>query len=168
MDCLWQNDEGKNFQLSQLRGRPVIISMFYASCEGVCIVTKNDMKAVEASLPADARERTTFVLVTLAPDLDTPLALKEYRQQYGLSGKRWTLLRGSAKATAELAARLNIGYGRDRSGLFRHASELVVLDSTGKILLQQDGLHADLTETVKAIVSAAQTLPLPPPPSKAD
>ena len=149
----WQTDAGTTLALAQLRGRPAVISMFYASCEGICVITKDDMKAVEASLPAAARERTTFVLVTLAPDLDSAAVLKKYRTDHGLSEKNWVLLRGSPAATAALAAQLGIGFGRDQSGLFRHSSVLTVLDAAGKILLRQDGVHADLTETVAAIVS---------------
>jgi protein SCO1/2 len=152
----WQTDDGAAFALAQLRGRPVVISMFYASCEGICVITKDDLKAVEASLPATARARTTFVLVTLAPDLDSAAALKKYRTDHGLSEKNWTLLRGSPADTAALAAQLGIAFGRDRSGLFRHSSVLTVLDETGTILLRQDGVHADLKKTVAAVVSGTQ------------
>lgn len=127
--------------------------MFFADCEGVCVITKNDMKAIEASLPAAARVQTIFVLVTLAPDRDTPMVLKEYRTEQGLSEKNWRLLRGSTAATAQLAAQLQVGYGRDRSGLFRHSSEITVLDKMGKIILQQEGIHADLAATVRALVA---------------
>lgn len=150
----WQDDAGKTLPLSELRGQTVLISMFYASCEGVCVITKNDMKAVEASLTPAAREQTVFVLVTLAPELDTPAVLQTYRRAEGLAAGRWRLLRGSAKSTAALAARLGVGYGRDHSGLFRHASELTVLGPAGNILMQQDGLHADLAATAKIINAA--------------
>jgi len=45
--AVWQDDAGKKFQLAELRGHPVVISMFYASCEGLCVITRNDMQAVE-------------------------------------------------------------------------------------------------------------------------
>ncbi len=152
--AVWQDDAGNDFRLAELRGHPVVISMFFASCEGVCVVTKNDMQAVEASLPAAVRDRTIFVLVTLAPDRDTAAVLKQYRIDQGLAEKRWRLLRGSPAATAALAAQIRIGYGRDSAGVFRHSSEITVLDEAGKILQQQDGLHADLAATVKALTVA--------------
>jgi protein SCO1/2 len=155
-DSIWHGDDGKDFRLAELRGHPVVISMFYASCEGVCIITKDDMKAVEASLPAAVRERTEFVLVTLAPDLDTPAVLQAYRVEQGLSANRWRLLCGSPAATAQLARRLGIGYGRDASGIFRHSSEITVLDESGKIVLRQDGIHADLAETVKVLAAGRE------------
>lgn len=151
---VWQDDTGNSVTLAALRGRPVLISMYYASCDGVCVITRNDMKAVEASLPAEVRDQITFVLVTLAPERDGLAELKQFRSEHGLAENRWRLWRGSPAATAALAARLGIGYGRDQSGLFRHASQLTVLDAAGNILLQQDGIHADLTATVKVLAAA--------------
>jgi len=152
-DAVWQTDAGTDFRLAELRGHPVLIAMFYASCDGICVITKNDMKAVEASLPAAVRERTVFVLVTLAPDLDTPAVLKQYRAEQGLAENRWLLLRGPARQTAQLAAQLGVAYGRDGSGLFRHSSVIAVLDAAGKFVLQQDGVQADLAKTVGALAA---------------
>ena len=151
----WQDDSGKTLTLADLRGQTILLSMFYASCEGICVITKNDMKAVEASLSPEIRARTTFVLVSLAPDLDSPAVLKAYRQDQGLSSN-WRLLRGSAQTTATLAARLGLAYGRDNAGVFRHSSLLSVIDSSGQLVLQQDGIHADLTETAKTISAAVE------------
>ena len=150
----WQDDAGNHFQLAQLHDRSLVISMFYASCEGVCVVTKNDLKAIEASLSPTARANTDFVLVTLAPERDSAEVLKQYRVEQGLS-RRWHLLRGSPADTAKLAAFLEIGYGRDRVGLFRHDSEITALDGGHKILLRQNGLQADLPSMAHALDVAA-------------
>jgi protein SCO1/2 len=155
LDSVWQTDAAKDFKLSELRGHPVVISMFFASCEGICVITKDDFKAVEASLPSAVREQTAFVLVTLDPLRDSAAALHQYRMDQGLSAKHWRLLRGSEASTSTLARFLGIEYGRDASGLFRHSSRLVVLDRTGKIVAQQDGTHADLTAAVKTLVALA-------------
>jgi protein SCO1/2 len=149
----WQDDNGQDFHLSELSGRPVVISMFFATCAGVCIITKDDMKTVEASLPAEVRDQTVFVLVTLDPARDSAADLKDYRGAEGLARARWRLLRGSPADTARLATALGIGYGRDHSGLFRHSSQVAVLNAAGKIVLRQDGIHADLAKTVAAIVA---------------
>lgn len=152
----WQTDDGKDFQLADLRGHPVAISMIYASCEGVCVITRDDLQAVDASLPAATRAQTEFVLVTLDPEHDSPNDLKAYRAVNGLSAARWHLLRGSPADTAWLARALGIAYGRDTAGLFRHDSKLVVLDKSGNISERQDGIHADLSATTAALVAIGQ------------
>src|SRR5271163_2467865 len=65
IDALWETDTGKYIQLCDLNGRVRVISMFYSTCQGVCLTTKQDMQALEASLSPAARERVGFVLVTL-------------------------------------------------------------------------------------------------------
>lgn len=152
----WQQDNGQPFQLASLRGHPVVIAMFYATCEGVCVITKNDLKAIEASLPAAVAAQTAFVLVTLDPDHDSPAALKKYRLAQGLSTVHWRLLRGSTKDTAQLATALGIGFGRDQAGLLRHSSQLVVLDEAGQIVERQEGIQADLAAVVQALTVVAQ------------
>ncbi len=160
----WQDDAGKHLQLADLRGQTVLISMFYASCQGVCVITKNDFKAIDASLSPEARAHTTFVLVTLAPDLDTTAVLQAYRSEQGLAENHWRLLRGSAQATAALAMRLRTGYGRDHVGLFRHDSELTAIGPMGNILLQQDGIHADLAEMARIVNATADSTIVQAPP----
>lgn len=154
LDAVWQDDNGKEFRLSELRGQPVVISMFFATCQGVCIITKDDMKTVEESLPTKARNHTAFVLVTLDPVRDSAADLKDYEIAQSLSPKRWHLLRGSAADTARLATQLGIGYGVDKTGLFRHSTDVIVLDKSGKIISWQDGVHADLAKTAKVVAAA--------------
>jgi len=144
----WQSDDGTTCKLADFHGHPLVISMFFSSCEGVCLITKNDMQAVEASLPSAVREAAVFVLVTLDPDHDTPTVLHQYRVEHGLSTTRWRLLRGSPADTAALATLLGIGYGRDTSGRFKHSSEINVLDGAGNIVFAQ---------AVQAVVAASKS-----------
>lgn len=152
----WRQDDGRALQLSSLHGHPVVISMFYATCEGVCVITKNDMKAIEASLPPEVARRTVFVLATLDPAHDSAAVLRKYRLAQGLAAERWRLLRGSAADTARLATALGIGFGRDKSGLFRHSSQLVVLDGAGRMVATQEGIQANLEAVVQALTLVAQ------------
>jgi len=153
----WQDDAGRAVQLSDLRGRPVVISMFYAACEGICVITRDDMKDIEASLPAALRSQVQFVLVTLDPKRDTVKSLRSYRSQEELPEDRWRLLRGDPDSTTKLAERLGVGFGRDGSGRFVHSSQIVVLDQMGRIIQSQDGVHANLVAAGKVLEQALDT-----------
>lgn len=150
----WEDDGGRVLQLSDLRGRPVVISMFYAACQGVCVITRDDLRAIEASLPAALRPEVRFVLVSLDSKRDTAQALRAYRSREELPAERWRLLRGDAGSTAQLAGLLGIGFGRDAAGRFVHSSQIVVLDEAGKIIHRQDGIHADLVAAGKILERA--------------
>lgn len=154
LNSLWEDDGGRAVKLSDLRGRPVVISMFYATCQGICVITRDDMRQIEASLPAALRERVQFVLVTLDPKHDTATALKAYRSQEALPVERWRLLRGDVESTTRLAGLLGVGFGRDGSGRFVHASRIVLLDESGNIIHNQDGIHADLLAAGKLLANS--------------
>jgi protein SCO1/2 len=151
----WETDAGKRIKLSDLNGRVRVISMFYATCQGVCVTTKQDMQQIEASLSPAARQRVGFILVTLDPLRDTDAGLQTYRRTENLSPRRWTLLRGDDAVTVKLAGLLGVSAGRDGSGRFIHSSELIVLDASGRILHRHNGLHADLSAITKEIEIAA-------------
>jgi len=155
LDAFWETDSGNKVKLGDLNGRVRVISMFYATCEGVCVITKEDMQSIEASLSREARKRVGFVLVTLDSKRDTTEALRKYRRVEGLSSNSWTLLRGDDNATSKLAALLGIGSGRDPSGRFVHSSELVVVDELGRVLSRQSGLRADLPALARQIEAVA-------------
>ena len=129
--------------------------MFYTTCEGVCLITLEDLKRIEASLPASARDHVRFVLVSLDPARDNRSALGRYRAEQSLPKGRWTLLRGDPSATARLAHILGLGYGRDQSGRFVHAVEIVVLDKSGHIVMRQDGLQPNLGPVAETLTALA-------------
>ncbi len=85
IDSLWETDSGKKIKFRDLTGRVCVISMFYSTCQGVCLTTKQDMQALEFSLSSEARKRVGFILVTLDPRQDTAQALRTYRREECLS-----------------------------------------------------------------------------------
>ncbi len=139
LDSAWQTDDGKVIQLKELKGRLCIVSMFYSTCQGVCLRTLQDLQSIEASLPAETRNHVNFVLVTLDPEADTRDVLHAYRVTEGLCSGHWTLLRGSKNDTRELAIRLRVLYGMDDAGRFIHTTRLVLVDADGRVASNSDG-----------------------------
>lgn len=150
-------DNGKIFDVGQLRGRPVVLAMFFASCGYACPLIVSDMQAIQAKLPEKIRQNTAFVLVSFDTQRDTPAALATYRQQRGL-GEPWVLLHGGADSVRELAALLGVKYKQESDGAFSHSNLITILNSEGEIIHQREGLNGGLDETA-AIVAAAQTHP---------
>jgi protein SCO1/2 len=108
-DATFIDDSGRPFALGQLRGRPVVLTMFFASCGYACPLLVTDMQAIRGRLPAEQRDRAVFVLVSFDIVRDTPEALAKYRAQRGLDGS-WVLLHGGDDAVRELAALLGVKY----------------------------------------------------------
>ena len=63
-DVAFTDDAGKALKLGALRGRPVVLTMFFASCGYACPLLVSDMEAIRAKLPAELRDRAALVLVS--------------------------------------------------------------------------------------------------------
>jgi protein SCO1/2 len=154
LEATWTDDAGAAFSLASLRGRPVVLAMFFASCEYACPLTVGDMKRLGELLPAETRAQTRFVLVSFDTARDTPAALQAYRQRLQLDSA-WTLLRGDAANVQELAMLLGVKFKQDARGQFSHSNLITVLNPEGEITHQRAGLMGDVSEAAKAVALAA-------------
>ena len=153
-EAQWTNDAGETVTLTTLRGRPVVLAMFFANCEYACPVLVNDMKRLRDTLPPEVRAKTQFVLVSFDADRDTPAALHAYRNR-GALDSAWTLLRGDDSAVQELAMLLGVKFKRDARGQFAHSNLLTILNEAGEVTHQRSGLMGDVSDAAKAVALAS-------------
>lgn len=154
LDSEWTSDVGARIRLEVFQGRPQVIAMFFTQCEYACPVLVNDLKRLQAALPAALRESVDFVLVSFDTERDTPAVLAEYRALRHLGTDHWTLLTGRADDVRELAALLGVNYRKDARGQFAHSNLLTLLNEKGEIIFQQAGLDQDPAAAVAAFVKA--------------
>lgn len=148
-------DAGRAFTLGELRGRPVLLAMFFASCGYACPLIVSDMQAIRAKLPAGVRDRAMLVLVSFDTARDNPAALALYRSQRGLDDG-WVLLHGGEDSVRELAALLGVKYKQETDGAFSHSNLITVLNPQGEIVHQRTGLTGGLDEATAALAIAAR------------
>jgi protein SCO1/2 len=154
LDAKFTDDAGRVVQLASLRGQPVIVAMFFASCEYACPMIVNDIQRLRAELPAAVRAKTRVVLVTFDVARDTPAALAAYRERMKLDGA-WTLLHGDTAGVQDLAMLLGVKYKQDARGQFSHSNLITVLNPEGEIAHQRAGLMGDVSEAAKAVALVA-------------
>ena len=154
LEAAFTDDGGRPVTLGELRGRPVVLSMFFASCNYACPLTVTNMQAIREQLPAAVRERAAFVLISFDVARDLPAVLGQYRTQRGLDAG-WTLLHGDDNAVRELAALLGVKYKQEASGMFSHSNIVTVLNPEGEIAYQRIGLNGGIDETAAAITASA-------------
>lgn len=128
-----------------LRGRPVVVSMFYANCHLMCPLIIASGKALQNQLTAGEYANLGFAMISIDPARDTPAALKEVADTHRLDLERWHLLRPSDADVRTLAAALGIRYRAQPDGTFNHTSVLILLDRDGRILARSEvtGLQPD-------------------------
>jgi protein SCO1/2 len=154
-DVAFTTDAGREFKLGELRGRPVVLTMFFASCGYACPLLVADIAAIRAQLPAELRDRAALVLVSFDTVRDTPAALATYRAQHALDAQ-WTLLHGSADSVRELAALLGVKYQQAADGMFSHSNLITILNPEGEIVHQRSGLQGGLDTAAAAVVSVSR------------
>lgn len=157
LDPTWTNDGGRPIHLSSLKGRPQIVTMFFAHCQYACPLLVYKMKQLETALPENLRTNVGFTLVSFDSERDTPDALQTYRTQHQL-GNTWTLLHGNPDDVLELAALLGVKFKADAQGQFSHSNVITLLNAEGEIAYQETGLNLQIDELVRQIEKVAGTL----------
>ncbi len=153
LDATFTDDSGKTFSLGSLRGRPVVLDLFFASCGYACPLTVTDMLAIQGRLPAELRGKAVFVLVSFDVARDTPAELAKYRTSRGLDGQ-WILLHGDDSAVRELAALVGVKFKQEADGAFSHSNIVTILNRAGEVVYQRQGLKGGLDEAATALAAA--------------
>lgn len=154
LESEWKNQENNSFKLKELKGKKVVMTMFFASCTYACPILVHDMKRIEKAISEeDEISDYNFLLVSIDHERDTPVKLKEFAERFDLNDKRWTLLSGSADDIMELAAVTGFKYKKDESGEYSHSNIITFLNEEGEIIHQQVGLNQDITPSTEKLLS---------------
>jgi protein SCO1/2 len=71
------DQHGHALQWADLRGRPQLVSMFYANCHLMCPLILENAKALQKQLPAADSGRLGVSMFTLDTERDTPGSMAE-------------------------------------------------------------------------------------------
>ncbi len=122
---------GEHLLLSQYRGQPIVVTMFYGTCKSVCPLLAQSINATAAALPAGMRDKVHFVMVTLDPARDSMAELSRFATQHKLASPQIEVVRTDDEGVRLLAAALGIRYRQLPDGNFNHTSLLTALDADG-------------------------------------
>ena len=151
------DQDGKTLHLSDRRGKPQLISMFYTSCQYICPLIIDTLKKTQDALTPAARGRLDVLLVSFDPERDTPARLKQVFGERKLDQASWTLARTDAPGVRKLAAVLEIQYRALANRDINHSSALVLLDVDGRIIARTDKIGEIDPDFVAAIQKALAT-----------
>ena len=127
------DQRGNTSTLADWRGKPVIITMFYSSCQFVCPRIVEALKRTEENLDPQ-RVPVPVLMVTFDPVRDNVATLKAMAEERRIDSKWWTLARTDARNVRKLAAMLGIQYRELSSGEFNHSSVIILLDAEGRVV----------------------------------
>lgn len=134
------------FDLSHLRGRPVLVTFAFAHCRTVCPLVVSDALAAQRQAPDPA---PAVVVITLDPWRDTPSRLASIALQWGLDEDAW-VLSGPVDEVNRTLDRWGIARSRGlRDGDIIHTSLTYLIDPRGIITHRTGGSAKALIELVR-------------------
>ncbi len=136
----WSKPGGERFALADLRGRPVLVLLFYGTCQSACPVLVRDLQRIDAQLSAEERAGVRYLLVSFDPAVDTPERLAAYAKEHSLASDRWTLASGTPDQVREIAAVLGVNYRPTGDGHYSHTQRITILDRDGVVAESFDGM----------------------------
>jgi protein SCO1 len=149
-------DDGKTVQLSREidDGRPVVLSFIYTSCTAVCPVTSATLAELQRKL-GNARDLVHLVSITIDPEYDTPMRLREYAAQFG-AGPEWRHYTGTLAASQQVQRAFDVYRGNKMD----HQPATLVRAAPGEPWVRINGfatadqLMAELPDVCRSKVTA--------------
>ena len=91
-----QDASGRVFSLASLKGKSVILTDFFTSCDMICPMTTANMRNIGDAI-ASAGLSTKFVVLELSvdPQRDTVSRIRAYQNLFGQAKPSWTIATGS-------------------------------------------------------------------------
>lgn len=147
----WKNIDGNPVELNKLKGRPIIITMVYTTCQHACPMIMAKLKKIDEDLKKNSINDMTYVLASFDPEKDTPKALKKYVSKHNYAPAKWLFLSADSDSDArKLSVALGISYKSTGDGDFAHSNIITLLDKEGRVVSVIDGLQSSTNNLVEA------------------
>jgi protein SCO1 len=128
--------EGKTRTLDEFKGKVVVVFFGFAQCPDVCPTTLAEIAEVRSKLGA-AGAKVQPVFVTVDPERDTPVVLREYVKPFGGD---IVALRGTLEQTQAAARSFKVFFAKnpgktEGSYTIDHTAGSFVFDTKGRVRL---------------------------------
>jgi protein SCO1/2 len=117
--------------LDRFRGKPVLVTMFYASCPHVCPMLISTIQLTESKLSAEERADLRVLTISIDPERDTPEKLLETLERHSVDPDRWSMVRPDPGDLRTIAGVFGVRYKQLPDGEFNHTTRIVLLDRNG-------------------------------------
>lgn len=160
-DHAFRAGDGSPFRLSQLRGRPVLVSFVYTGCSQVCPTTTRFLaKAVAEADRALGPGRYSLATIGFNYPYDTPEAMRAFARQQGIDRRDWHFLSPEAGVVEAITRELGFSYAASAGG-FDHLTQVTLLDANGRVAAQVYGENFEMSMLVGPLKALLTDAPLP-------
>jgi protein SCO1/2 len=162
LDSVLKDEDGNDIALRTLTGKPVILTLNYFRCAGICTPLLNGLATTLNEIGLEPGKDFQVVTVSFDP-VDTPEVAHQKRINYLKQMTRpfppsaWRFLTGSAQATKAVTDSVGFNFKAAGDG-YVHAGAIIVLTPAGKVsryLYGTSFLPADLQMAVQEAKSGS-------------
>ncbi len=133
------DETGRALRLSDLRGKPLVLSMVYTSCFHICPMTiKHLAKVVDKAKEAVGADSFQVAILGFDSQNDSPLAMKQFAKKQGVEGLGWKLLSADQETVNALSKELGFLFFSSPNG-FDHVVQATVIEADGRVYRQVYG-----------------------------
>jgi len=126
---------GTAVNLSDYRGRVVLLAFIFTSCPGVCPKISGQMAALQEQLKLAGvlREKAFLLSVTVDPETDSAGVLSDYARKYGADPSGWRFLRDERERLAKVLSAYDEWTRKLVAGDIDHPARVYLIDGQGRI-----------------------------------
>jgi protein SCO1/2 len=128
--------DGKALASADLKGKVLLVSFIFTTCNGTCPATTHRMGQVQEALKKkelDKAGRVRLLSISLDPKRDTPKVLRDYMKLYDADPANWTFLTGLPVKVAKTIADWGMWVKPAANGQLDHPSRIFLVDRKGSV-----------------------------------
>lgn len=154
------NRNKESIDITQYRGKPLVISLIYTSCHHICPTLTNHLAEV-IDVAHEALGDESFSVITVGFDTaeDTPERMHLYARERNINLLNWEFLSTDEETIQSFSNDIGFIFFKSAKG-FDHLSQVTLLDAEGKVYRQIYGVKYDpplLVEPLKELVFGKRT-----------
>jgi protein SCO1/2 len=156
------DQDGRRFDLKELRGRVTLVAFIYTSCHHICPLIYDSVGAVQKRVRSEGMSGVRSVFVTVDPEIDTPEVLKAYAERRGADLATTVFLTESEPVLRAVWEGFGIQVKRQGRGLVDHPPVTFLVDARGFIRYRYIGTMLDVgavTADLRSVLQATARQP---------
>ena len=154
------NQDKQPVDITQYRGKPLIVSLIYTSCHHICPTLTNHLAEV-VKIAREALGEESFSVITIGFDtaVDSPERMRLYARERNINISGWDFLSTDKDTIGNFSNDVGFIFFESAKG-FDHLSQISLLDADGKVYRQVYGVNYDppiLIEPLKELIFGNRT-----------
>jgi protein SCO1/2 len=132
-DISFVDQFGNERQLASLRGRHVLLHVFYGSCLTICPIVIKQLREAYSDLSAAQRNKLVILSISVDAVRDTTERLRElWRDEGAFEG--WIMAQPAGRSIDRIAQEFGIWVFAKNDGTINHSADLFLIDPSGRIV----------------------------------